>query len=309
METRFSSFAPEAFDMGWVGLLPIHPNDKRPIGMRWQQRNTEPITRDEIETASRRHPDAGCGLAIGHGVCAIDLDHGDQQQACAVRAIADRLLGKTPLIRFGRAPRSVRLYRCQPGAVLTRKFAGIATDVFGTSGQVVLAGIHPTTGQPYEWPDQSPLDVSPRDLPALDMPKIGLFIDAVFDALKPADAAQRRRDGQRGASSSEAAAAVRDIGRAGDAALDLAFTRIMAAEEGGRHNTTRDLVFALVVTGWPDADIEKLEPVYLSKFAGEDRRRRGEDFARLITSARNLVGADAQTAAAEVNHRQWSRWK
>jgi hypothetical protein len=66
-----------------------------------------------------------------------------------------RTLGDTPLVRYGRRPRAMLVYRM---ATPFRSRRVGPLDAMGSGRQFVAFGIHPITGQPYEWEGASPAD-------------------------------------------------------------------------------------------------------------------------------------------------------
>jgi Bifunctional DNA primase/polymerase, N-terminal len=96
-----------------------------------------------------------CCLAVQSEVVAIDLDIVDQEHAAA----ADRLhiLGRTPLVRIGLAPKQIRIYR-SGDPIRSRKLHPL--EFFSGSGQIIGYGWHEKAERPYTWPDCSPLDMS-----------------------------------------------------------------------------------------------------------------------------------------------------
>jgi hypothetical protein len=109
-----------------------------------------------------------CCLAIPPEVVAYDLDICDPDHAAAAAAIADGILGQTPLVRIGKAPKSIRIYR-NAGGIRSSKQHPLET--FAGSGQVIGFGWHAETRQPYRWPHASPLtvDVTCSDIPAVTL--------------------------------------------------------------------------------------------------------------------------------------------
>ena len=67
------------------------------------------------------------------------------------------MLGRTPLMRIGFAPKQLRVYR-SGDAVRSRKLHPL--EIFSGTGQFVGFGWHEKAARPYIWPQCSPLDVS-----------------------------------------------------------------------------------------------------------------------------------------------------
>ena len=108
---------------------------------------------------------AAC-LAIQSELVAVDIDIAAPTAAALADELAKKHLGQTPLVRIGQAPKQLLIYR-QGGGVTSRKLHPV--EIFCGSGQCVGFGRHQKTGQPYYWPDASPLELV-SDSP--DIPKV-----------------------------------------------------------------------------------------------------------------------------------------
>lgn len=98
-----------------------------------------------------------CCLAVQSEVVAIDLDIVDQEHAAAADRLANDILGRTPLVRIGLAPKQIRIYR-SGDFIRSRKLHPL--EIFSGSGQIIGYGWHENADRPYFWPHCSPLDVS-----------------------------------------------------------------------------------------------------------------------------------------------------
>jgi len=119
-------------------------------------------------------PWANVLIPMGRGIVAVDLDTDDQGDAERYQAAADDILGPSPLVRIGRAPRTLRLYR---GQIATQTFA--RCEILGRGRYAVMLGTHPGTGEPYTYEGASIVDVSPADLPAITPAQVRAFRIAV----------------------------------------------------------------------------------------------------------------------------------
>lgn len=168
----FSEAAVPMFRNGWKGLIPLMPGEKRPALKGWQAFNSRDQTIEElVATANITPAGYGLGMCSGNNVLAVDLDIPDEAAADRAVSIVESVLGASPLLRIGKPPKTMLFYRSEvPG--LRRNPGNLAVELYpgGTpaSGQIVMYGIHPGTGEPYDWPRQSPLDLSPTDLPTVD---------------------------------------------------------------------------------------------------------------------------------------------
>ena len=153
-------------------ILPIQPGTKKPgmyRGQAWHDypqwsRHCERDTTDNEVSVWGDWPDAGIGIAAGR-VIGIDIDvlH-SEPLAMQIEALAKRILGDTPAIRIGRAPKRLLVYRAaQP----FKGFKYPPIEVLGLGQQFLAYGIHPDTGQPYHWPVETLADMRADELPAI----------------------------------------------------------------------------------------------------------------------------------------------
>lgn len=153
-------------------ILPIQPNTKKP-GMfrlgswhdypKWSRHCERDTTENEVDIWGD-WPEAGIGIAAGR-VIGIDIDVVHSAAiAHEIEALAKRMLGDTPAVRIGRAPKRLLVYRA------VQPFAGFKyppIEVLGLGQQFIAYGVHPETGQPYDWPVSTLADLSPDELPAI----------------------------------------------------------------------------------------------------------------------------------------------
>src|SRR5262249_11711651 len=114
----------------------------------------------------------GTGILTGQ-VVAIDVDVLDLRVVDEILILIEGMLGTTPLIRSGRAPKTMLIYQAK------ESFAKIETpemffpdgsiaqvEVLAEGQQFVAFGIHPATRSPYTWQgDGTPETVKLMDLP------------------------------------------------------------------------------------------------------------------------------------------------
>ena len=107
-------------------------------------------------------------------IVAVDIDIMDPGLALEIERLARERLGETPALRIGRAPKRLLVYRS------AEPFAGIRRapiEVLGLGQQFVAHAIHPDTGQPYAWPEESLADLDIGDLPVIDDAAVRAFLD------------------------------------------------------------------------------------------------------------------------------------
>ncbi len=153
-------------------ILPIQPGTKKPgmyRGQAWHDypqwsRHCERDTTDNEVDIWADWPQAGIGIAAGR-VIGIDIDVAHSEPlALSIEALAKRMLGDTPAVRIGRAPKRLLVYRAaQP----FKGFKYPLIEVLGLGQQFLAYGIHPDTAQPYHWPVQTLAEMRIDDLPAI----------------------------------------------------------------------------------------------------------------------------------------------
>ncbi|WP_339950722.1 bifunctional DNA primase/polymerase [uncultured Albimonas sp.] len=193
--TSYGYAALALLDQGYEPL-PIKPARKAPAPSRWTS-----VAIDEAlaEAWTREFPDHGVGLRTGCLV-GIDIDILDPDLAHAAEAIARRILGQTPLLRVGRWPKRLLVYRTEAPF---RKIKVPGLEILSQGQQFVAFGIHPDTGQPYHWPEgDTPLDVAFEDLPLVTQAQCEVLA-AEIPALSPEahSAGPGRRSGAPGGGS------------------------------------------------------------------------------------------------------------
>lgn len=175
-------------------VIPIWPGTKKPGrfhrgGWRdypgWTRHCDRPTTPNEVEVWAK-WPEAAIGFAGGR-VVGIDIDVLDGDLAHRLERLARERLGDTPLLRIGRAPKRLLVYRAET------PFAGpkrSPLEILARGRQFVAFASHPDTGRPYEWPEESPLSVALDALPAVTGEAVTAWLDAAQellpDDLKPA---------------------------------------------------------------------------------------------------------------------------
>lgn len=172
-------------------ILPIQPNTKKPglykLGEwheypKWSRHCERDTTENEVDIWGN-WPEAGIGIAAGR-VIGIDIDVlASPAVAMEIEALAKRMLGDTPAVRIGHAPKRLLVYRA------VQPFAGFKyppIEVLGMGQQFIAYGVHPDTGQPYSWPVSTLADLSPEDLPAITEAQAREFAKEAYQLI-PAD--------------------------------------------------------------------------------------------------------------------------
>jgi hypothetical protein len=171
-------------DLGF-SVLPIRPGTKMPGSFSqgewrpysgWQKHGIRTTTAIEIVTWSKW---PGCGIGIAGGtVVGIDIDVvEDATLAVDIEALAHSMLGESPCLRIGMAPKRLLVYR-----TLT-PFAGFRMhpiEVLARGQQFVAYAIHPETGQPYTWPYDGLADTPLNALPVITEAQARAFAEAAY---------------------------------------------------------------------------------------------------------------------------------
>ena len=177
-------------------IIPIQPGTKKPGCYRgggwrdypdWTRHAARATTDLELEQW-RGWPDAGIGI-VGGAVAAVDIDIADDAElALRIEQLARDRLGDTPALRIGRAPKRLLVYRT------VVPFKGIKRhplEVLCLGQQFVAYAVHPLTGRPYDWPEESLADLDLGHLPAIDEEKARAFLDEAMallpEQLRPAN--------------------------------------------------------------------------------------------------------------------------
>ncbi|GEP06153.1 hypothetical protein MOX02_41910 [Methylobacterium oxalidis] len=159
-------------------VFPIPPGSKVTWWENWPSWCSTPPRSDQIARWAQAQRRYGFALACGHACIAIDIDEEDAGHAEDLHALAVTCLGDTSLVRFGRAPRRVLIYRVANAPVASRCLAP-KVELIGDRRYVVAHGIHPNLGRPYVWRDGGPEAHRLADLAAPTSAALAAFAEAV----------------------------------------------------------------------------------------------------------------------------------
>ena len=168
MKDFMAQFGARLVDNGYP-VIPIMPGAKVPGHFRkgaWAAypdwtRHCDRATKSFEIDIWRRWPDCAVGIACG-AVVGIDTDVPAASVAVALTDRAKRMLGETPCLRIGQAPKRLLVYRA---ATAFRGRKRHPLEVLARGQQFVAYAIHPVTGQPYAWPEDGLTDTPLADLP------------------------------------------------------------------------------------------------------------------------------------------------
>jgi len=169
--TRYGDAVERYVDLGYLPI-PIRPNEKRPAVSDWT--NLSPARAISI---ALQHREAGIGVRTG-SLAPLDVDVRNSNVATDLHQYIRRMLIQTApeLVRYGNPPKFLVL--CQAEKAGPKRTSPLYRDrdgnehrieCMGEGQQVVLAGIHPDTNEPYFWAKGDPLDqdVAVYELPVL----------------------------------------------------------------------------------------------------------------------------------------------
>ena len=184
-----------------VGYLPVPVSSpsmrvssagKRPVMKDWREACAGA---DDAMVRSWQTAQPECtntGLLTG-SLIAIDGDILAPELANQVAQLAEEMLGWTPLVRIGRAPKWLRCYRA---AVPLRKMetaelvlpdgAKAQVEMLGAGQQFVSHGVHADTRQAYIWPESTPQGVPFEELPIVTEEQLRGFLAAAEAMLRAA---------------------------------------------------------------------------------------------------------------------------
>lgn len=188
------------YDLGWqpIPITAPDPNDKdagkKPLLADWRKITlTAPLIRSWAHGPCRSHTNTGIRT---RGLVAVDIDVLNESLADQLLQLATGMLGETPLVRIGKAPKRLAVYKGAPDTAKARTPEFFFDDgskslveCLSDGQQFVAFGIHPGTMQPYRWIGPSPLDIAPTDLPVVDA-------RGMQDYLRQAEAMLRQAGGR-----------------------------------------------------------------------------------------------------------------
>lgn len=152
-------------------IIPIVPRDKMPGSYSsgqwrplagWNVFCDRQPTQTEIDTWSK-WPGAGIGFPCGN-IVGIDIDVEDAAISQKVSELARLRLGDTPALRIGKHPKQMLVYRAEQPF---QSFDAKPLQVLAQGRQFVGYGIHPSTGEPYSWPESSLNEIDFAGLPSI----------------------------------------------------------------------------------------------------------------------------------------------
>lgn len=189
----------------------VHSPGKQPFMGGWQKLRPDTLTEGMIRNWPRLQNQPGTGILTGiGGLVAPDIDVTNPDYAPRIVDMARAILGPTPFVRIGNAPKTLLLYRV-PGEVKKR----LTPELFGPHGdraqvevlalgqQFVAYGIHPGTRQPYAWPQKAPADALVSEVPETTPEALAAFLAAAESILCNAGYAAQKRENKQPAANTK----------------------------------------------------------------------------------------------------------
>jgi putative DNA primase/helicase len=278
-----------------AGFAPLPCVGKHPIPKAWQFK-TE--TNDaEIELWGKAYPNASNTGVLCRTVPTLDIDILDPEAADAVEELVhERFEDRGALlIRIGKAPKRAILFRCETPfkkraiKLIAPNGSEQKLEFLGDGQQVIVAGIHPDTEQPYRWHGGDPGTMTREALPEIDAAEAQELIEAAADllcnefgytrvAVHPrsnghGDGEQRQYAG--------APASVRELAY-GEAALEGCAAELANKTAPGRNDLANALAYRLgrmVARGWvsrEDAEAALMEALTANGYIKEHGAKSAE---------------------------------
>ncbi|HEY4232208.1 MAG TPA: bifunctional DNA primase/polymerase, partial [Lacipirellulaceae bacterium] len=107
----FARLAEKMIDNGYDSVVPVLPGQKNPRYNGWTAGCYKPTNLRFLENHVRQFPSDSIALPCGRLTIGIDIDSDDAAMSHALQTLAFEELGETPLIRIGRWPHRMLVYR------------------------------------------------------------------------------------------------------------------------------------------------------------------------------------------------------
>jgi Bifunctional DNA primase/polymerase, N-terminal len=172
------------------GYQPLPALGKAVLLKSWSSKLT--ITSSEITAWGEHYPQWGNTGTLTGRTPAIDADIRDPAAAEAVESLARDWLDERGafLVRFGASPkRAIFCRTAQPFAKVSAEFTAPngsthKIEILGNGQQIIVAGVHPDTQQPFRWHGGEPWTVPWTDLPEITEGEARDFIDRAATMLE-----------------------------------------------------------------------------------------------------------------------------
>lgn len=257
--TRFGEVAATLWQHRYRPIR-LKPDTKIAYLRGWNNRNETQWTQNALTRQIQASGDDACGIAVHKELCVLDIDILDTAVNHEVVGLANELLGLTSLVRIGNAPKQVQVRRSD-GTTRSRKAHPL--EVFSGSGQVAVFGFHQKAGRPYQWPEQSLLDVNATDpsIPIVSGAQVDAFMVAAEPILRELRAEMAAKRGHRLSRSGRVGswpARWKELAAMGPTRAALTIAQEAEAIGSGRHDA-----FFYMVNQWVREGKSPEELIYL----------------------------------------------
>src|SRR6516164_1188844 len=172
------------------GYTPIPVTGKIPPFKKWQKVGN--VSRPMLEAWDKNWPRATNTGILTEYTPTLDADILSEPAAVAIEnLVRERFKGRGHVLpRIGKPPKRAIVFRT------ATPFAKITVNLVAVNGgtgeklefmcrgqQVVAAGIHPETGDPYTWPFGNLIDIARDDLPEISEAEAKQLVDDIVDLL------------------------------------------------------------------------------------------------------------------------------
>jgi hypothetical protein len=154
---EIKGYCERLFELGYV-TLPIAPGHKYPALFEdggWRPHRVNDFIGLCVLNNCLLWDSWGASAGIhfwGTGQCGIDIDCLNAEISKDIQQIADSVFGVPRMLRIGKAPKAMLIYRCDPDTRYRRWTLDGDNKVellAGDNRMAVMLGKHPDTGQPY----------------------------------------------------------------------------------------------------------------------------------------------------------------
>jgi hypothetical protein len=198
-------FGAKVADAGY-SIVPIAAAQKWPgeysNGKWWPMRGWEfqALTKTPevlVENVWSQWPGTGIGICCGgqSRVIGVDIDILDAEISGNIRRKIEELLGPTPLVRVGQAPKVMLVYRTTEKM---EKLSFHPIEVLASGQQFVGWGVHPKTGQPYTWESETPAETPVESLPLVTPERVREAVEAAYATIPEEMRAKRLQSSDAG---------------------------------------------------------------------------------------------------------------
>jgi hypothetical protein len=271
-----------------AGFSPLPLIGKQPILKDWQKHDG--VSELEINSWTKRYPLATNTGILTARVPVLDLDIIDLEAAVAVEALVRERFEETGFVpvRFGRFPKRAIPFRTDaPFAKITAPLIapggseGQRLEFLCAGQQLAIAGLHPDTGQPYNWHGGAPGDIKREDLAYIHEEEARALVDDAVELLvhdfgyrRPEKAKKAKTDGQ------------------GNGAADWGEYLANLAD----HDTLAAFAMALLRSGMSDGattNFLRTQVEALTNIEPDRKARRLREIPGMVASAQEKLDAEA----------------